>query len=291
MQIVKIKIRFTEREEQEKIYGHRALSFLYGGSLLARLLLPFIAHIPLCSRFYGYLMARPASRSKIAPFVEAYQIDTSEFQTQNFNSFNDFFTRKLRAECRPMASQEITLPADGRYLAYPNISVTPRFHIKGQEFDLETFLGSEAYGRRYAEGAMVIARLCPTDYHRFHFPLSCEAGRSREIPGALFSVNPIALSKRLSIFWENKRVITELESRKYGTVLMVEIGATAVGTVQQTYAPGWVERGAEKGYFEFGGSCIVLLFERGRVELARDLVRNTAEGFETRAQMGQSLIE
>lgn len=291
MQIVKIKMRFTRLEEQERIYGHRALSFLYGGSLLARLLLPLIAHIPLCSKFYGWLMRRPASRARIAPFIDTYRINTSEFQTEKFTSFNDFFTRKLRSECRPLAPQEIILPADGRYLAYPNLAQVPRFHIKGQEFNLETFLGSEAYGRRYAEGAMVIARLCPTDYHRFHFPLSCEAGRSRLINGALFSVNPIALAKRLSIFWENKRVITELESREYGTVLMIEIGATAVGTIQQTYSPGWVEKGQEKGYFEFGGSCIVLLFEPGRVRLAEDLVRNTAEGVETCAQMGQSLIE
>ncbi len=291
MQIVKIKMRFTGIEEPERIYGHRALSFLYGGSLLARLLLPLIAHIPFCSRFYGWLMRRPSSRVRIAPFIDTYRIDTSEFQTENYSSFNDFFTRKLRPECRPLAPQGIILPADGRYLAYPNIAHVPRFHIKGQEFNLETFLDSEAYGRRYAEGSMVIARLCPTDYHRFHFPLACEAGRSRLINGALFSVNPIALAKRLSIFWENKRVITELESREYGTVLMIEIGATAVGTVQQTYHPGWVEKGQEKGYFEFGGSCIVLLFEPGRVRLAEDLVRNTADGFETCAQMGQSLIE
>jgi phosphatidylserine decarboxylase len=77
--------------------------------------------------------------------------------------------------------------------------------------------------------------------------------------GRLFSVNPVALRKCLSILWENKRAVTELDTEAFGTVLCVEVGATCVGTIHQTYTPNQkVGKGSEKGYFSFGGSCLVI---------------------------------
>ncbi len=137
---------------------------------------------------------------------------------------------------------------------------------------------------------MAIVRLCPSDYHRFHFPCDGTPSKARLINGALYSVNPMALRKRISILAENKRMITEIDTERFGTILYIEIGATSVGTICQTFTPELrVEKGEEKGYFEFGGSCIVLLFERGRVEFDSDLIRNTELGFETRSNFGQSL--
>jgi phosphatidylserine decarboxylase len=137
---------------------------------------------------------------------------------------------------------------------------------------------------------MVIARLCPVDYHRFHFPCDGLADTPQLINGPLYSVNPIALQRRFAILSENKRVITEIESELFGTVLFVEIGATAVGTIKQTFRPNQVVyKGQEKGYFEFGGSCIVLLFEENRIVFDADLVANTKQGFETLVKFGESL--
>lgn len=285
--------RRTGQRSAEKVYGHKSLLLLYGDGwfreLVAALLLPLFAYIPFFSQVYGYLQKRPKSRKKIAPFIAAYGIDASEFQESEFATFNDFFIRKLKKERRPIIADpnRLAMPADGRYLVYPQFD---QFVVKGQEFSLEQFLGDRAAAHRYGEGALAIVRLCPIDYHRFHFPCDGTPGPARLINGALFSVNPIALRKRLAILAENKRVITEVETERFGTILFVEVGATNVGSIRQTYTPGKpVQKGEEKGYFEFGGSCLVLLFEQGRIRFDADLIANTQKGLETRAQFGGSL--
>jgi len=295
-----MEIKYVDREsrriESEKIYGRWALSLLYGESMGARLFsfffLPLMAHIPWLSRFYGYLQKRPASAKKVKPFIEAFQVDASEFQKEEFCSFNDFFIRKLKPEARPIDPnpKRAILPADGRYLVFPDISRAQGFYVKGQKFDLFSFLQDPFMARRMAQASMVIARLCPTDYHRFHFPFAGVPNAARPIPGPLFSVNPVALRKRLSILGENKRMVTEIETEGFGTVLFIEVGATFVGAIHQTYSPGrHVKKGEEKGYFSFGGSCLVLLFEKGRVHLDDDLVQNSENGLETKAFFGGSL--
>ena len=289
--------RITKEVHTEDVYGRRALSLLYGSGLFARLFafffLPMLASIPLFSRIYGNWQKRPASRKKIKPFIEAYHIDASEFEDSidSFGSFNDFFIRKIKKSCRPVDpnSRIAVMPADGRYLVIPDVSRACGFYVKGQHFDLSSFLLKDEWSRRYKNGSMAIARLCPVDYHRFHFPVDGIAKTPRAIQGPLFSVNPIALRKRLSILWENKRVITEIISEEFGTVSMVEIGATCVGSIHQIYSPGPVHKGNEKGYFSFGGSCIVLLFEKNRIMFDEDLVANTSRGIETRGLFGVSL--
>ncbi len=277
----------------EKVFGQRILNLLYGTGFfswfLYRTLLPLLSRWPLASRVYGWHMKRASSRAKVAPFIRLFGIDTSEFASHEFNSFNDFFIRKLNPKCRPVVAEpdRVACPADGRYFVYPKFD---RFFAKGQEFCLAEFLQDRAYGKRFSEGSMVIARLCPVDYHRFHFPCEGVPGEAKLINGFLYSVNPIALKKRIQILSQNKRFVTEIETEKFGTVLFIEIGATSVGSVQQTYEPGErVAKGQEKGYFEFGGSCIVLLFEKGRVQFDADLVENTRKGLETLCRFGSSL--
>jgi len=238
------------------------------------------------------LQQRPASKKKIEPFIAAFHVDSSEFEMQDFQSFNDFFIRKLKQEKRPIVQDPLkaVLPADGRYFVFPDLSRASFFYVKSQQFDLSSFLQDPPMARRFSRGSMVIARLCPTDYHRFHFPCEGVPESSLPIEGALFSVNPIALRKKLSILWENKRMVTEIETTRFGTLLFVEVGATCVGSIHQTFVPGHlVGKGAEKGFFSFGGSCIVLLFERGRIQFEEDLVRNSENGLETKALFGSSL--
>lgn len=284
--------RKTGQKCIEKVYGHKALSLLYGDGmwkgLFSKMVLPLLAHLPFFSKFYGYLQKRPGSAKKIAPFVKAYGIDESEFVERRFSSFNDFFIRKLKLERRQVVANPnvLAMPADGRYLVYPEFE---QFIVKGQEFSICEFLHDTAWGNRYCTGSMAIIRLCPTDYHRFHFPCDGIASEARLINGPLYSVNPMALRKRIGILAENKRMITEIETERFGTILFVEIGATSVGSIHQTFTPGPVKKGAEKGYFEFGGSCIVLLFEQGRITFDADLVANTKKGLETKANFGESI--
>lgn len=293
-------IQYFERKtgelKREKIYGRWALSLLYGNSYYSRLfslvILPILARIPWVSCAYGFFQKRPKSAAKVAPFIAAYEVDASEFADTQFASFNDFFIRKLKPETRPIVANPLiaTLPADGRYLVFPDLSKTDGFYVKGQHFDLSSFLQDPILARRFFNGSMMIARLCPTDYHRFHFPCEGTPGKAQLIDGPLFSVNPVALRKRLSILAENKRMITEIDTGQFGTILYVEIGATCVGTIHQTYkAEEPVRKGDEKGFFSFGGSCLVLLFEPGAIAFDDDLVRNSRAGFETKACFGESM--
>ena len=290
--------RVTKKVCREDIYGRWALSLLYGNSFLARLFsfffLPLIARLPICSRLYGNQQKKVLSKRKIAPFIKAYHINPSEFvdPIESFQSFNDFFIRKLKAKSRPIDPRRdvAIMPSDGRYLVIPKLSSAEHFYVKGQRFNLDSFLRDSFLAERFRNGAMLIARLNPTDYHRFHFPVDGIARPYRTLPGPLFSVTPIALARRFSILWENKRMITEIDSKQFGSVLMVEIGATCVGTIHQTYVPDQkISKGEEKGYFSFGGSCIVLLFEKGRIVFDEDLILNSASGLETKGLFGTSL--
>ena len=244
--------------------------------------------------WYGRRMDVVSSRVRIRPFIEQYGLDESEFAelVDEYHSFNEFFFRKLKPGARPLdpASDSVVFPADGRHLPFANITAETSFFVKGQSFDLARFLGDTGLAKRYEGGSMLLSRLCPVDYHRFHFPCSGQAGIPRFIKGWLYSVNPIALITRPSILWENKRVVTPIESPVLGQVQFVEIGATMVGSIRQTYMPGErVAKGEEKGYFAFGGSSVAVLFEKGRVEFDADLLENTANGIETYARIGESM--
>lgn len=278
----------------EDIYGAKALRWIYGESLLGRFFQSLVTKSSLFSRLYGFCQKLPWSKRKIRPFVERYKIDPQEFlkPISEFKSFNDFFIRELKLSARPIAgsAHQAAIPADGRYLFYPDISAAEGFLVKGQKFELTQFLQNPQLAERYAQGTMVMARLCPTDYHRFHFPCSGVPGISRLINGYLFSVNPIALRQNIHIFSENKRMICELESVDFGKVLLVEVGATNVGTIQQTYKPfQFCQKGDEKGYFSFGGSSLILLFEPQTIILDPDLIKASQEQIEILCHMGQSL--
>ena len=295
---IRIINRVTKQEEEEKVYGAFFLRLLYGKQplfrLLSLLLLPLIARFSIVSRLFGWIQKRPFTKKKIRPFIDAYHIDASEFRDpiDTYPSFNDFFIRHLNPECRPQAPGHdiATLPADARYLAFDNITTCDGFVIKGKKFSLETLLKDPLLTGRYREGSMVIARLCPTDYHRFHFPCTGTPGPAHLINGPLYSVSPIALRRNIEILAENKRMITEITTKHFGTMLYIEIGATNVGSIHQTYQPGVLSgKGDEKGYFSFGGSTLILLFEPARIALDQDLLETSKRHIEVRGLMGQSM--
>ena len=274
------------------MYGEGFLRWTYG-SPLGRAALHVLVKRAAFSRWYGRRMDRPSSRAKIAPFIAQYGLDPSEFALppDRFANFNEFFTRELRSGARPVdrRSDVAVLPADGRHLVLTDIAACDSFFIKGVRFDLRALLGDDALAGRFQHGAMLISRLCPVDYHRFHFPVAGVPGETRHINGPLFSVNPIALRGRPSILWENKRTLTRLQSPHFGEVLLLEVGATCVGSIVQSFTPGApVEKGAEKGLFRFGGSSTVTIFEPGRIRFTDDLVRQSAQGREVYAWMGEA---
>lgn len=283
--------RATGKLFKEKVCGEELLRFLYGGSTVGRALSTLLAGSPLFSKLVGMAMRSGHSRKRILPFIEKYEIDAAEFldPVESFSTFNDFFIRKLKPSVRPIDPdpEALIIPADGRYLFFEGVK---DFVVKGVSFDIDSFLNEPSLAERYRRGSMAVARLAPVDYHRFHFPCASVASKARLINGALYSVNPIAIGRNLSIFWENKRLITELSSDHFGTILYAEVGATSVGTICETYTPGRrAERGEEKGYFSFGGSSLVLFFEEGRVRFSRDLLEAQKRPLEIRCLLGQKM--
>jgi phosphatidylserine decarboxylase len=282
--------RHTGGMETEQVYGEAFLKWTYGHPAGALALWSFVKR-PFFSAWYGRRMSTPASAARVLPFIDQYRLDPGDFleTPDSFRSFNEFFYRKLKPEARPVDPDEsaVVFPADGRHLGFQRASAIKGVFVKGQKFDLASLLGSRDLAARYADGSLVLSRLCPVDYHRFHFPAAGVPGETRMIDGPLFSVSPIALRKNLAYLWTNKRTITELKTERFGTVLLLEIGATCVGTIAQTFQPGRaVEKGAEKGYFAFGGSSTITIFEPGAVQLEPDLADHSSRQTELYAKVG-----
>ncbi len=283
--------RHSEQLETEAVYGEKWLRWAYE-TAPGRAALHLMIKRAFFSRFFGARMSTAASQARIAPFIEQYGLDPEEFavSTESFRSFNDFFSRSLKPEARPIDPAPAVFPADGRHLGFANASAIDSVFVKGQSFDLPALLDSAELAARYADGPLILSRLCPVDYHRYHFPAAGTPGHPRLLNGPLYSVSPIALRHNLSYLWKNKRVLTELVTKDLGTVLLLEIGATNVGSIQQTFTPGTpVQKGDEKGYFEFGGSSTITLFEPGKITLSDDLLENSAKQIELYARMGSAL--
>ena len=285
--------RYRKRIEKEKVWKEGTLRWLYGDSCIAKSVLSVFVKRLIFSYLCGIGMRTRRSARKIVGFIREYDVDSTEFEKrpEEFYSFQDFFCRKLKKTARPIASEGVIFPSDGRHMGFQKVDEKSCFWVKGQRFELETLLGDPSLAKRYQEGTLVLSRLCPADYHRFHFPISGIPGKSRLISGPLFSVHPIALRAYAQALFQNKRMVTIVETESWGSVVLVEVGATCVGSIRQTYTPGrFYAKGSEKGFFSMGSS-LVTLFEPGRVLLAEDLRVKTAEGYELYAHMGDGMGE
>ena len=285
--------RYRKELVTEKVYGEHWLRWVYE-TAPGQMSLALLVRRAFFSKFYGWRMNRRITGNRVLPFVLDYGIpaDESAKSILTFKTFNEFFSRALKPEARPIAPGDdvVVLPADGRHLAIPDVDASDGFYVKGQKFTLAALLGDAALAREFAGGSMLISRLCPVDYHRFHFPVAGTAGEARLINGWLYSVSPIALRRNTRYLVENKRMVTLIDSPQAGRVAMLEIGATLVGTIRQLYpADHPVQKGEEKGWFKFGGSCVITLFPRGRVRFETDLIEHGAQHREVYARMGDRL--
>ena len=288
-------IQYYERKSgqllTEKVAGEKWLVWLYYNPV-GEATLWTLAKRKVVSSIYGNMMNRTSSAKKIPPFIDDFDIDMSGVQEQEFENFNDFFTRRLKENARPIdtSSNIVISPADGKILAYADIGNSD-FIIKGFRFDVSSFLDNPVLAQKYSDGALLVIRLAPVDYHRFHFPVSGILTSNKKIEGDYYSVNPFALRKKAEILCLNKREYTILSNPSFGEVVMAEVGATMVGSIVQTHKGSSAIKGKEKGYFEFGGSTVVLLFERNKISIDADLLINTANGYETLVKMGERIGE
>ena len=292
--------RYTRELKTEQIYGEGWLRFAYENPA-GRFFVWLLAKRAWFSQWYGRKMSKKVSALEIIPFITKYGLDVDEFAKSpfDFKTFNEFFYRALKPAARPIAPGEnvAVFPADGRHLVFPNVETVDGFYVKGMKFTLAQLFGEDALpvdqqvlAKQFAGGAMLISRLCPVDYHRFHFAVGGTPGPARLINGWLYSVSPVALRRNLGYLVENKREVTITASTVFGDVAMLEVGATNVGSIVQSYILGRdVAKGDEKGLFAFGGSCVITVFQPGRIAFDADVVEQSARWIETYARMGDRL--
>jgi phosphatidylserine decarboxylase len=290
-----MKIQYIDRATGNLITenppGEFLLRFLYDNPFGKAAILP-IAKRKFVTELYGRRMDRPSSVNKIQDFVDQLGIDMSESKKSisEFTSFNDFFYRELKPDARPIG-QGFVSPGDGKLIAFENISEVHSFFVKGKKFTLEAFLQDAALAAQYAQGSMLILRLAPNDYHRFHFPYAGTPAEAKKIHGSYYSVSPIAVTRNFAkVFVENKREYVTLKTKDLGDIILAPVGATMVGGIVETYEPGTpVAKGDEMGYFKFGGSTIVILTKPGVLNIDPDLLQNTRNRMETAVKMGETL--
>lgn len=232
----------------------------------------------------------PDSTSQIKDFINFHQLDMSEvlLPVEKFNNFNEFFYRQLKPDARPCSAPDepgiVVSPADCRSVVFDRIDEATGIWVKGREFSIERLLG-EAYPEdapRYKNAGLGIFRLAPQDYHRFHIPVDGVMGTPKTIEGEYYTVNPMAIRSALDVYGENVRVLVPIDSVAHGRVMIICVGAMMVGSTVITRKAGEkVSRGEELGYFKFGGSTLLVLFEDGVVNFDSDLVENSRGPLET----------
>jgi phosphatidylserine decarboxylase len=280
---IKVFDLFSKKIFDEQIPAESLLRFLYeANSFTAFGVKMIFAKFPLISKLVGFWMKMPWTKRNILPFVNKYGVNLEDFEEKNYENFNDFFIRKLKTGARKISSESIICPCDGRHFFYKDLSEKNSFYVKGKNFSLETLLKDKNLAAKYLDGSMIISRLAPVDYHRFHFPVDGKIEEIKPINGFLYSVNPLALRTNPSLITENKRTLIKINSTNCATnVGSIHLSAKTLKNYK---------KGDELGFFSFGGSMVITLFEKDTVNFSEKLTKLTKENVEVFMQFGSGFF-
>ncbi|WP_315121850.1 phosphatidylserine decarboxylase [uncultured Clostridium sp.] len=291
--MIKVFNRKTKNYDIEKVSGEKYLNWVYDTSIGISFLETFLKR-KFFSYVYGKYCDSSYSSKKISSFVRDFDINMDEYEhtLDDFKSFNDFFIRKVKHKYRPIEHEKNVFisPGDGRISVYENIDLNKIVQIKGIYYSLDELIMNNKIASLYNNGTCIVLRLCPTDYHRFHFIDDGVCDSTTKIDGKYYSVNPVALKKIPKLFCQNKREWSLFHTDNFGKVLYLEVGATCVGSIIQTYLPNKkISKGDEKGYFKFGGSTVILFLEKDKVKIDEDIIEQTNLGYETKVLIGEKI--
>ena len=246
---------------------------------------------PWVSNLGGAFLDSWMSAFLIGPFIKKNDIKMSDYQKRWYRSYNDVFTRKIKPGKRVIDKNPAHLisPSDGKVTAYP-ITLDSKFKIKNSYYSVASLLRNKKLAKEFVGGYAVIIRLSVDNYHRYCYVDDAVKGKNYNIPGKLYTVNPVILD-HVNIYKENSRSYCVLDTKNFGKVVQMEVGALMVGKINNYHHVAMVSRGQEKGKFEFGGSTVVLLLQRDQAVIAEDILRNTTEGYETLVKMGECIGE
>ena len=264
-----------------------SIKFLYD-TAFGRLVLKILIR-PFVSKTVGFILNRRISCIFIKSFVKNNGIDMSDYEDKKYRSYNDFFTRKIKDGARNFSDnpEDLPAPCDSKLSVY-KIGEDSHFSIKGGDYTVESLIKNKELAKKYCGGYLMLFRLSVDDYHRYSYIDSGTKTKNTFIKGVLHTVNPHAAGRR-TVYKENCREYSVLKSDNFGDVLTVEVGAMMVGKIVNLHEEAAVKRGQEKGYFEFGGSTVILCFEKDTVTPDSDLIKNTEDGFETIVKSGEKI--
>lgn len=265
------------------------LSFFYD-TVIGRIILKPLITKPV-SNFMGFILNLPVSKFLIKGFIKKNNIDMNDYVKKDYRSFNDFFIRDIKKDKRPfdMDKTHLVSPCDGKVSAY-KIDEKTRFNIKNSYYNISELLNNKELGDKYTGGDILILRLEATDYHHYCYFDDGEQRENVYIKGQFHTVQPIAVEK-IPVFKRNSRCYCVLETKNFGTCIQIEVGALFVGKITNFHSNNTFLRGEEKGRFEFGGSTIILLFEKDKISLDKKIIENSQNNIETVVKMGQKIGE
>lgn len=291
--MIKIYNRTSKKYDTENVAGGNYIKWCYE-SPLGKGFTELLIKKKLFSKAYGRYCDTNLSKRKISNFINDFDIDMSicKNDLKGFRNFNDFFIRELKADSRPidMDTDKLISPGDGRLFAYTDISINDLVQVKDITYSLAELIQDNDIANEYEGGVCLILRLCPTDYHRFHFVDYGICEKTNFIPGNYYSVNPTALERVAKLYCQNKREWCLFHSENFGDIIHVEVGATCVGSIIQNYKENTpISKGDEKGYFKFGGSTTILFFKPNTIIVDEDILIQSSLGFETKVNMGETI--
>ena len=282
---MKIYVRQDKSFIEDRQYGGKSLERLYN-TWYGRVLSKFIL-LPAFSTMATAKDRRKSSVKKIAPFIEEYKINMDDFEEREYVSFSDFFTRKIKPGRRPVDPDPsaVIAPADSKVLCY-DIGKDLKLTVKGSVYTPDEIVGNKLDLSGFAGGKCLVFRLSMDDYHHYCHIDSGKVSDSYEIKGKLHTVSSI--SSKYKIYKENHRIVNILDTDHFGRVIYIEVGALLVGRIKNNGLTMF-EKGREKGYFEQGGSTIVVFFERDGIKIDDDLLEMSGNGIETKVRMGERI--
>jgi len=298
---IQIFNRHENKMDIEKVYGDAMVKFAYANPI-GRLLGPVIAS-KMLSQLYGKSQDSLKSGQKVAFFIKNFHIPIDQYEKGSFKdnpietsyqSFNEFFIRKFQEGQRTFTQKHDEMGAfsEARYFGHESMTDDLNIPVKGSMLRAVDLISDAELAQDFIGGPLMIARLCPVDYHRYHYPDDGKTLKSFTVPGNLHSVNPLALKYRQDIFIKNERRVSILETEHFGKLAYIEVGATMVGKIVQSFDESKpFNKGDEKGYFLFGGSTVVLCGEKGKWAPSKDMLENTKAGIETYIQLGDSVAQ
>ena len=264
------------------------LTFLYD-TVVGRIFLKIMT-TKAVSKLVGCYMNTRLSKYKINRFIKANNIDMSDYLDTTYKNFNEFFSRKIDPQKRPiqMDSNTLIAVADSKLLRY---KITPKLvlNIKNANYTVEELLKDKEISKEYMGGECLVFRLCVDDYHRYIYIDDGEVLQSKKITGVLHTVSPISDGK-YKVYSQNSREWTLIKTKNFDNIIQMEVGAMCVGKIKNFHDKE-VTRGQEKGYFEFGGSTIIVFIKKDMVKIDGDILDNSFVGIETIVKQGERIGE